>query len=109
AALAVSLVHFSEAPPPPSVTTFNIPAPENTAGMDDAALSPDGRRIAFQATPKGSATSMLYVRSLDTLAPRALKGTEGARVAIWSPDGKFLAFQADGKLKKIDVNGGPPQ
>ena len=25
------------------------------------------------------------------------------------PDGRFLAFQTGGKLKRIDVNGGPPQ
>jgi eukaryotic-like serine/threonine-protein kinase len=109
AAAAVSLLHFREAPPVLSVTKFNIPAPENTVGMDYVSLSPDGRRLAFVATPKDSAASLLYVRSLDSLAPRALKGTEGARVAIWSPDGRFLAFQAGGKLKKVDVNGGPPQ
>ena len=109
AAVAVSLVHFRDASPLPSVTTFSIPAPENTTSIDNASLSPDGRRIAFTAIPKGASTSMLYVRSLDTLVPRALKGTEGARVAIWSPDGRFLAFQTGGKLKRIDVNGGPPQ
>jgi serine/threonine protein kinase len=110
AAVAVSLIHFREEPPRPSLTTFSLPAPENTTGMENGSLSPDGRRIAFTAVPKGSSVSMLYMRSLDTLAPRALKGTEGARgTAIWSPDGRFVAFQTGGKLKKIDVNGGPPQ
>jgi eukaryotic-like serine/threonine-protein kinase len=28
---------------------------------------------------------------------------------FWSPDGRTLVFQADGKLKKIDVSGGPAQ
>ncbi len=28
---------------------------------------------------------------------------------FWSPDGRFVAFQAAGKLKKIDVSGGPAQ
>ena len=74
-----------------------------------ATLSPDGRRVAFTATPKGATTGSLYVRSMDALTPRALNGTEGAAVPFWSPDGRFLAFQAGGKLKKIDVNGGPPQ
>jgi serine/threonine-protein kinase len=87
------------------VTTFNLPAPENTTRMDDANLSPDGRYIAFRATPKGSSVPLLYVRSLDTLAPRVLKGTEEGRVSIWSPDGRLLAFQADGKLKKISLDG----
>jgi eukaryotic-like serine/threonine-protein kinase len=85
-AAAVSLVHFREAPPRPSVTTFGIPAPENTAGMDNASLSPDGRRIAFTAAPKGSSAELLYVRSLDTLTPRPLKGTERAGAPFWSPE-----------------------
>ena len=28
---------------------------------------------------------------------------------FWSPDGRFVAFDAGGKLKKLDVSGGPPQ
>jgi Tol biopolymer transport system component len=30
-------------------------------------------------------------------------------VLLWSPDSRFVAFEADGKLRKIDINGGPPQ
>src|SRR5262249_4863876 len=35
--------------------------------------------------------------------------TDGALFCFWSPDSRFLGFFADGKLKKIDVTGGPPQ
>ena len=28
---------------------------------------------------------------------------------FWSPDSRFIVFVADGKLKKFDVSGGPPQ
>src|SRR4029453_8771321 len=99
AVIVLSLVHFRETPPRRPVTTFSIPVPENTTGMDNASLSPDGRHIAFTAIPKGSNAPSLYVRSLDSLAQRALKGTEGARSAFWSPDGRYLAFQTGGKLK----------
>ena len=51
---------------------------------------------------------MLWVRSLDTLAARSLEGTDGATSPFWSPDNRFLGFFADGRLKKIDVSGGPP-
>ena len=43
------------------------------------------------------------------MAPERLPGTEGAEYPFWSPDSRFLGFFAGGKLKKIDVIGGPPQ
>ena len=36
-------------------------------------------------------------------------GTERGEFPFWAPDSRFLAFQAGGKLRKIDVTGGPPQ
>jgi WD40 repeat protein len=48
------------------------------------------------------------VRSLDTLAAQSLAGTDGASSPFWSPDSRFLGFFADGKLRKIEVSGGPP-
>jgi hypothetical protein len=52
---------------------------------------------------------MLWVRPLDSLASQPLRGTEEARSPFWSPDSRFLAFFAQGKLKKVDVSGGPAQ
>jgi len=72
------------------------------------ALSPDGTRLAFVAVG-ADGQSLLWVRSLDTLEPRPLPGTEGAYGLFWSPDGRFLGFFAEGKLKKVEVSGGPPQ
>jgi serine/threonine protein kinase/Tol biopolymer transport system component len=71
------------------------------------ALSPDGRRLAFTATD-GSGRAMLWVRALDSLAMQPLAGTEGATGPFWSPDSRSIAFVAAGKLKRIDVSGGPP-
>jgi Tol biopolymer transport system component len=46
------------------------------------------------------------MRSLDgTVEP--LAGTEGATYPFWSPDSRTVAFFAGGKLKKVDVSGGP--
>jgi serine/threonine protein kinase len=74
------------------------------------AISPDGRHLAFAGT--GSDGSLrLWVRSLDSLDARPLYGSEAQMFPpfFWSPDSRFLAFQAGGKLKKIDINGGPAQ
>ena len=70
-------------------------------------ISPDGHRVAFVAM-SADGKSLLWVRSLDTLTAQSLAGTEGASAPFWSPDSRFLGFFAGGKLKKIDVSGGPP-
>ena len=69
------------------------------------ALSPDGAQMAVVAADS-SGTARLYVRRLNGRSARVLAGTEGAEYPFWSPDSRFVAFRAEGKLKKIDVNGG---
>jgi Tol biopolymer transport system component len=49
------------------------------------------------------------VRSFNALEAEPLPGTEGGDFPFWSPDSRFVGFFADGKLKKIDVTGGPAQ
>ena len=72
-----------------------------------AAISPDGKTLAFVAkNVKGD--SLLYVRPLDSLEARALPGTENADRPFWSPDSKSLGFGANRKLKRIDLAGGGP-
>jgi Tol biopolymer transport system component len=88
------------------VIHFSIAAPEGTA-IDDFAVSPDGRTLAFTATGyDGRAT--LWIRSFETPEGRELAGTEGAKAPFWSPDSRRLGFFADGKLKRIDLGGVPP-
>jgi eukaryotic-like serine/threonine-protein kinase len=70
-------------------------------------LSPDGRTLAYTAIGADGRTR-LWIRSLDALEPRMLQGTDDAGGLIWSPDSRYIAFSADGKLKKIDIVGGPP-
>ena len=50
---------------------------------------------------------MLWIRSLDSLAAQPLAGTEGGTLPFWSADSRTLGFFADGKLKTLEVSGGP--
>ena len=81
----------SEKPPPSSIR------PSRRA---DAALLLS-RRVDGKA--------QLWIRPLDSLTGHPLPGTDDASQTFWSPDSRFLGFFAQGKLKKIDVSGGPPQ
>jgi Tol biopolymer transport system component len=84
-------------------STFNF-----GGGFGGPALSPDGTRVVYPARD-ASGKDMLWIRPLDSLTARPLEGTEDGAYPFWSPDGRFLGFFTEGKLKKIDVSGGPPQ
>jgi eukaryotic-like serine/threonine-protein kinase len=118
AALALgSLAYFQRTPQERQPIRFFVSPPEGwnlaqPTGPDGAAtvplaVSPDGHRVAFVAASTDG-KSLLWVRSLDTLTAQALAGTDGAARPFWSPDSRFLGFFAGGKLKKIEVSGGPP-
>ncbi len=87
---------------------FTIPPPENTTLVDAPVVSPDGQRIVFAAMDPNTTTT-LWVRPLDSLSAKQLAGTEGAHYPFWSPDSKAVGFFAEGKLKRIDLTGAPPQ
>jgi eukaryotic-like serine/threonine-protein kinase len=94
---------------PPHVIKFTVLPPPQTAfrELDNIpAVSPDGKRVAIEV--RQDIKSTLWIRDLDALTFRILPGTEGGRNPFWSPDSKAVAFFADGKLKRIDVMGGPP-
>jgi Tol biopolymer transport system component len=70
------------------------------------AVSPDGTQIVFCART-GEGPDMLWARSLDSPDARPLAGTENAEGPFFSPDGRSIGFFASGKLKRVDVTGGP--
>jgi eukaryotic-like serine/threonine-protein kinase len=104
---------FSRQPPPDILRLrFSIEAPEDTAFTNmygGAAISPDGRLLVFTALRSRALSSTLWLRPTDSLTARELLETQGASTAFWSPDGRWIAFFAEGKLKKIQVSGGPPE
>ena len=105
AALAWGFVR--RAPQPPRVVRFEVANPPGVTTIDSPKISPDGKMLAFNATDAAGKTQ-IWIRPLNALTAQPLPGTEGTRRPFWSPDSRFLGFVADGKLKKIDVTGGPP-
>ncbi|MBC8089781.1 MAG: serine/threonine-protein kinase [Phycisphaerae bacterium] len=80
------------------------------------AISPDGRYLAYQATPpseteadSGILSHQLYLRDLTDLSTRALPGTRNARTLFFSPDNAELGFTIGNQLKRIRLSGGEPQ
>jgi eukaryotic-like serine/threonine-protein kinase len=107
AAAALGFGFWKRAPKPPRVVRFEIPIPVGITAIDAPKISPDGKTLAFNATGSDGKTQ-IWIRPLNALTAQPLPGTEGTRRPFWSPDSRFLGFVADGKLKKIDVTGGPP-
>ena len=113
AAVVIAVVHFRQAPIEARPTRFILLPPEQTTfaigpAAPQAAVSPDGHYVAFAATTSDRKTH-LWLRPLDSLAAQKLAGTEEAGLPSWSPDNRFIGFFAQGKLKRIDPFGGPPQ
>ena len=89
--------------PPPPDTTFALVGTQ----PGPVTVSPDGRMLAFASSQKGKV--LLYLRHLNTGEAQPLAGTDGAAYPFWSPDSRWIGFFAGGgKLKKIEVTGGPP-
>jgi len=97
---------------PTQAVRFEVgPAEKMTFIMGGAmAVSPDGRWMVFPATGEDGATRY-YLRSLDGVEVRPLPGTEGTVLppVAWSFDSRWVLFASGRKIKKIDIQGGPPQ
>jgi eukaryotic-like serine/threonine-protein kinase len=87
-----------------------VMAPANTRFNTELgghlAISPNGQILAFVATDS-TGKDQLWVRTLSSLAPLPLPGTDGVSQPFWSPDSRHIGFFANGKLKRIEASGGP--
>lgn len=110
------LLYFQRRAPVSAATLrFLVHSPENSYINAEAAaaVSPDGRHLAFVATDQAG-NDVLWIRSFDSLTARSLAGTQGAEYPFWSPDSRWIGFFTNRTyaerfyLKKIDVAGGPP-
>jgi serine/threonine protein kinase len=108
AAGGIAAIHFREAQPAASPIRFAVPPPDKGNFGPWLSLSPNGQHLAFTGSGEDG-VSRLWLRSLDSLQSRPLAGTDGTLTTFWSPDSRSVVFQSGGKLKKIDIAGGPPQ
>ena len=104
---AFAVAWMRRAPEPAPVVRFPLLMPAAVQNASPPIVSPDGRNIVFAADADGK--RLIWIRPLDALEARPLPGTEGVQRPFWSPDSRFVAFVAGGKLKKVDIAGGPPQ
>jgi eukaryotic-like serine/threonine-protein kinase len=108
--LPFAISSFRQAPTRANTIRAAILSPENAKFLprNQFAVSPDGRQLAFVARG-ADGKQLLWVRGLEALTAQLLAGTDEATYPFWSPDSRFVGFFAQGKLKKIDASGGPPQ
>jgi eukaryotic-like serine/threonine-protein kinase len=114
AAAAVILWAPWRKPAPAQAVRFEVGPSEKMTFVAGGAMavSPDGRWMVFPATGEDGRTRY-YVRSLDGVEVRALPGTETTILppASWSYDSRWVVFALleGGKIRKMDIQGGPAQ
>jgi len=105
AAIAGS-VRWPSSKPPEETMYFPAPMPFSAR---DLAMAPNGHAIAVIAYLESAQRNALWIYELGSRSARNLADTQGASYPFWSADGRSLAFFADGKLKRVEVSGGPVQ
>ena len=103
-ASAAGPVQFTIAPP--ENASFGGPSRPGGGTATQLAVSPDGRNIVFVA--RATTAYQIWLRPVATLEATPIQGTDGGTFPFWSPDSRAIGFFADGKLKKVQIAGGPP-
>ena len=96
--------------PDQGLVRFFVSPPEGVvlSGGGLPEVSPNSELLAFGGVdPDG--TTRIWVRPMASVTAEPVPGTEGAHSLFWSPDGRSLGFFAGGKLKTVELHGGPPR
>jgi eukaryotic-like serine/threonine-protein kinase len=91
---------------PPENASFGGPSRPGGGTATQLAVSPDGRYIVFVA--RATTAYQIWLRPVSTLEATPIQGTDGGAFPFWSPDSRAIGFFADGKLKRVQITGGPP-
>ena len=75
----------------------------------DVAISPNGHTVAVIGHLESQRNDTIWIYEPGSQDAKAVANTEGANFPFWSADGKSIGFFADGKLKRLDLAGGPIQ
>jgi len=109
AAALLAVGYLRRAPAAATPVRFQLVLPDALSVVEAPRISPDGKLLAFSARD-ASGKAQIWLRPLESLDPRPVPGTDGASFRpIWAPDSRHIAFVAEGKLKKVDIAGAPPQ
>ena len=92
--------------PPERVMYFRGPV---SFSARDMAVSPNGHTVAATGYQESARKSVVWIYEVGSQDAKPLADTEDASFPFWSADGKSLGFFADGKLKKLDIEGGTVQ
>jgi hypothetical protein len=105
-AAIVGAMLWPSSKPPEKTMYFPAPIPFPAR---DIAVAPNGHMIAVIGYLESARRNALWIYEVGSQGARSLPDTEDASFPFWSADGRVLAFFADGKLKKLEVSGGPVQ
>ena len=74
----------------------------------DLAVSPNGHTVAVVGR-ESERKNLLWIYEPGSQEATSIANTEGANFPFWSADGRSIGFFADGRLKRVDIAGGPVQ
>jgi hypothetical protein len=107
-ASAIGAVLFLDHGPVSRAFKFTFVPPDRAEYMGAPVVSPDGARVVFSAIAMDG-HRMLWLRSLDALQTLVIPGTEDGSAPFWSPDSTSIGFFASGSLRKVGIDGAPPE
>jgi eukaryotic-like serine/threonine-protein kinase len=84
---------------------FSAPLPFSAR---DLAVSPNGHTVAVVGR-QSERRNLIWIYEPGSQTATSIANTEGANFLFWSPDGRSIGFFAEGKLKRVDLSGGPVQ
>jgi eukaryotic-like serine/threonine-protein kinase len=90
----------------PKTSYFAAPLPFEA---QDLSIAPNGHTVVVVGHPESERTNSLWLYEPGSQDATRISNTEGANFPFWSADGRSIGFFADGKLKRLDLSGGPVQ
>jgi Tol biopolymer transport system component len=106
AGLVAGVVWWRSLRPIEHTTYFSAPF---SFPVRDMAIAPNGHTVAVVGDRESGGKSALWLYEIGSREAKSVANTDGANFPFWSPDGRSLGFFAEGKLKRLDIAGGPVQ
>jgi serine/threonine protein kinase len=91
---------------PETISYFDAPL---SFEAQDVVIAPNGHTVVISGHGESQRNNVLWIYEPGSQEAKPIPGTEGANFPFWSADGRSLGFFADGKLKRMDLAGGPVQ